>query len=240
MKLKLLTADYFRGMGKNKLRRFAENETFSNLIQPTRADVVNGLPLKSRWHKDFFKNNNPIVLELGCGRGDYAVGLARMFPEKNFVGIDIKGARLWRGAKTGLEENLGNLGFLRTQIELVTQCFEPGEVSEIWITFPDPQIRHRRAKHRLVHPDFIARYQKILAPGGKIHLKSDSEFLHGYLHGLLHYMQYPIVETYHDIHEQLRHEPNHILFTIKTFYEEMWLSQGKAITYICFTPEKYG
>lgn len=230
---------YFRGMGKNKIRRFAENETFANLIQPKREEVINDLALKGRWHADFFKNENPIVLELGCGRGDYAVGLARMFPYKNFIGIDIKGARLWRGAKTGVEENLANLAFIRTEIELLANCFAANEVSEIWITFPDPQIRHRRAKHRLVHPDFIERYKQILSAGGKIHLKCDSEFLHGYLHGLLHFMQYKIHETYHDIYEQLRHEPSHVLFTIKTFYEEMWLSKGKAITYICFTPEHH-
>ena len=127
---------------KNKLKRFKENETFNNVVQPTRNEIVDGnFKLKGKWAQDFFKNDLPIVLELGCGKGEYSVGLAEKYPEKNFLGIDIKGARFWRGAKTALEEEMPNVGFLRTQIELVDQIFAEGEVDEIWITFPDPQIK---------------------------------------------------------------------------------------------------
>ncbi|WP_304139906.1 tRNA (guanosine(46)-N7)-methyltransferase TrmB, partial [Mesonia mobilis] len=132
---------------KNKLKRFKENETFSNVIQPTREEITNKeFHLKGKWAKEFFKNDLPIVLELGCGKGEYSVGLAKMYPEKNFLGIDIKGARFWRGAKTAVEEEMNNVGFLRTQIELIDLIFAENEVDEIWITFPDPQIKYKRTK----------------------------------------------------------------------------------------------
>jgi len=138
-------------VGKNKLRKFAENETFENMVQAPRTDLLeNGLELKGKWHKEFFKNDNPIVLELGCGKGEYTVGLGEQFPAKNFIGIDIKGARMWRGARTATDNKMTNIGFLRTHIELIHNCFAKGEVSEIWITFPDPQIKYRRRKIRNV------------------------------------------------------------------------------------------
>ena len=166
---------------KNKLKRFKENETFSNVIQPTREEVLNNtLRLKGNWNRDFFKNENPIVLELGCGKGEYSVNLAVMFPEKNFLGIDIKGARFWRGAKTALAEKINNVGFLRTQIELVDFIFDENEIDEIWITFPDPQIKYKRTKHRMTNPDFLNKYKKILKPNGMVHLKTDSEYMLGY------------------------------------------------------------
>ena len=223
-------------MGKDKLRRFAENETFANMVQPKRAEVEQGLTLKGNWAATQFKNNNPIILELGLGHGDYTVGLARMYPDINFSGVDIKGARMWRGAKIALTESLTNVAFLRTDIELIDHCFGPNEVSEIWITFPDPQIKFRRAKHRLVHPDFLKKYEAMLTPEGRIHLKCDSEFLHGYTCGITQLLGYTVHEAYYDISHQLRHEPNHILFTIKTYYEQKWLQQGKAITYLSFSP----
>lgn len=137
---------------KNKLKRFNENATFSNVFQPTREEVVSdSLALKGKWNSEFFKNNNPIVLELGCGKGEYSVGLAEKFPNKNFIGIDIKGARFWRGAKTAVENGLNNVAFLRTQIELIKHCFDENEVDEIWITFPDPQIKYKRTKLSLIH-----------------------------------------------------------------------------------------
>ena len=172
---------------KNKLKRFEENKTFANVIQPSREEVLtDAFAYKGRWNELYFKNNHPIVLELGCGKGEYSVGLAKRHPEKNFIGIDIKGARFWRGAKTAIEENIANVAFLRTQIELIEKCFASGEVSEIWITFPDPQIKYKRTKHRLTNADFLARYERILAPDGYVHLKTDSEFMHGYTLGLLH------------------------------------------------------
>lgn len=218
---------------KNKLKRFRENETFTNVIQPERDEILNGdFPLKGRWKQDFFKNTQPLVLELGCGKGEYSVGLARLSPEKNFLGIDIKGARFWRGAKTALEENMPNVGFLRTQIELIDQLFAPGEVDEIWITFPDPQIKYRRTKHRLTNEDFLEKYKKVLTPGGLIHLKTDSEFLHGYTLGLLHGLGHEVLYANHHVY---RHTgaPEEVT-GIQTFYEQQYLEKGKPITYIRF------
>ena len=190
---------------------------------------------QGKWRSDFFKNENPIVLELGCGKGEYTVGLAKKFPEKNFVGIDIKGARFWFGAKEAVENNINNVAFLRTQIELVDYFFEENEVDEIWITFPDPQIKYRRTKHRLTHPDFLNRYKKILKPGGIIHLKTDSEFLHGYTLGLLQGLGYEILTAHHDISGAPEYEPNTpLLREVRTYYEELFSAKGKTITYIKF------
>ncbi len=221
---------------KNKLKRFKENETFSNVIQPKREQVLNKeFSFKGNW-ATFFKNNNPIVLELGCGKGEYSVNLARKYPEKNFIGIDIKGARFWRGAKTALEENLPNVAFLRSQIELIDLLFDENEVDEIWITFPDPQIKYKRTKHRLTNQEFLNKYKKIVKPGGLIHLKTDSEFMHGYTLGLLHGLGYEILYAHHDIYSNL-HAPEE-LTKIQTFYEKQYLEQGKPITYIKFRLEK--
>ena len=146
---------------KNKLKRFKENETFNNVFQPSREEVVGDLfPLRGKWNADFFKNDNPIVIELGCGKGEYSVGLAERYPNKNFVGIDIKGARFWRGAKTAVETGLHNVAFIRTQIELINHIFAENEVDEIWITFPDPQIKYKRTKHRMTNSQFLQLYKK--------------------------------------------------------------------------------
>ncbi len=164
---------------KNKLKRFKENEAFKNVIQPTREEVVTNFAHKGKWHS-FFENNNPIVVELGCGKGEYTIALARKNPNKNYIGIDIKGARFWRGAKTAVEENLPNVAFVRTQIELVDFIFAENEVSEIWITFPDPQIKYQRTKHRMTNTSFLKKYHHILNEEGIMNLKTDSEFMHGY------------------------------------------------------------
>lgn len=216
---------------KNKLKRFKENEQFENVIQPDRDAVKDGFSLKGNWSAHF-KNNNPIVLELGCGKGEYTVGLAQQSPGKNFIGIDIKGARLWRGAKTALEEDLKNVAFLRTQIELVDELFEAHEVSEIWITFPDPQIKYKRTKHRMTNQGFLSMYKKILKPGGLLHLKTDSEFMHGYTLGLLHGLGLEVVYANHDVYKN-EGSPKEVL-NIQTFYEKQYLEQGKSITYIQF------
>jgi len=150
---------------KNKLKRFKENEAFKNVIQPTREEVVTNFTHKGKWHS-FFENNNPIVVELGCGKGEYTIALARKNPNKNYIGIDIKGARFWRGAKTAVEENLPNVAFVRTQIELVDFIFAENEVSEIWITFPDPQIKYQRTKHRMTNTSFLKKYHHILNEEG--------------------------------------------------------------------------
>ncbi|MFI3315827.1 MAG: tRNA (guanosine(46)-N7)-methyltransferase TrmB, partial [Rikenellaceae bacterium] len=168
-------------MGKDKIRRFAENETFKCMVQPEFNDIYgSSYALKGRWREDFFKNDNPIVLELGCGRGEYTVGLAKAYPDKNFIGVDIKGARMWRGARTITDENIPNGGFLRTRIEFISSFFAENEVDEIWITFPDPQLKKNRVKKRLTSPMFLPLYSKFLKPEGSVNLKTDSLHLHLY------------------------------------------------------------
>ena len=196
---------------KNKLKRFNENDTFHNVFQPKREDLVDAVyPLKGQWNQQFFKNNNPLVLELGCGKGEYTVGLAERYPNKNFIGIDIKGARFWRGAKTAIENELPNVAFIRAQIELVEELFAANEVDEIWITFPDPQIKYKRTKHRMTNDVFLKRYKNILNDAGIVHLKTDSEFMHGYTLGLLHGQGHEVQ------------------------YANQYLATQKAITYIRF------
>ena len=222
-------------MGKNKQARFAENRTLPNVFQPTREEALDNFHLKGKWRSEVFKNNNPVVLELGCGKGEYSVGLAKAFPEKNFIGIDIKGARFWFGAKEAIEQNLGNVAFLRTQIELVEGFFDQDEVDEIWITFPDPQIKYRRTKHRMTNPEFLDRYRKILKKDGTVHLKTDSEFLHGYTLGLLQGQGCEIISAHHDIYGAPEYEPGTpLLREIKTYYEGLFSAKGKTITYIKF------
>jgi len=218
---------------KNKLRRFRENETFSNVYQPGREDVLNNtFSLKGNWNKEVFKNDNPIVLELGCGKGEYSVELARRYPNANFIGVDIKGSRFCRGAKTAVEENIPNVAFLRTQIELIENCFGTNEVDEIWITFPDPQIKYKRTKHRLTNAEFLARYKNILKSEGIVNLKTDSEFMHGYTLGLLHGAGHKVLYANHNVY---RNEgAPEVVTAIQTFYESQYLEQNKPITYIKF------
>ena len=217
---------------KNKLKRFKENETFRNVIQPTREEITNGsFSLKGQWN-EFFGNNNPLVLELGCGKGEYTIGMAKQNKNKNFIGIDIKGARFWRGAKTAIEDNVSNAAFLRTQIELIDGLFAPDEVSEIWITFPDPQIKYKRTKHRLTNEVFLDKYKLILKEDGTVNLKTDSEFMHGYTLGLLHGKGYEMLYANHDIYKN-EGSPKEVL-EIQTFYEKQYLDKGKPITYIKF------
>ena len=218
---------------KNKLKRFRENETFPNVIQPGRDDVLKGkFPYVGSWRKDFFKNKNPIVLELGCGKGEYTVHLAQRSPHINHIGIDIKGARFWRGAKTAIEEGYTNVCFIRMQVELIVQCFAEGEVDEIWITFPDPQIKYKRTKHRLTQPDLLKIYKTVLKSGGLIHLKTDSEFLFGYTLGIVSQMGV-IKYAHHDIYNNS--DAPDIATEIQTFYENQFLEKKKAISYMNFT-----
>ncbi len=218
---------------KNKLRRFRENETFKNVIQPSRKELLDDtFELKGKWNAHFFKNENPIVLELGCGKGEYTIGLAEKYPDKNFIGVDIKGARFWKGAKTALEEKLENVAFLRMQIELIEFAFAKDEISDIWITFPDPQIKYKRTKHRMTNSDFLSSYKKILKPDGAIHLKTDSEFLHGYTLGLLHGAGHEVSYAHHDVYNNT-YSPKEVT-TIQTFYEKQYLERDKKITYIRF------
>ena len=217
---------------KNKLKRFRENETFPHVVQPSREEVVQGFKYRGEW-ASFFGNDRPIVLELGCGKGEYTLGLAQKDPGKNYIGVDIKGARFWRGAKTALELGLPNVAFLRSQIDLVDLLFGAGEVEEIWITFPDPQIKYKRMKHRLTNPDFLEKYRKILRPGGVMHLKTDSGFMHGYTLGLLQGLGHRVLYANHDVYNNTG-SPEDVL-GIQTFYEKQYLEKGKPITYVKFS-----
>ncbi|RLD29746.1 MAG: tRNA (guanosine(46)-N7)-methyltransferase TrmB, partial [Bacteroidetes bacterium] len=211
---------------KNKLKRFRENETFANVFQPTREELVNqNYALKGNWNTKFFKNKNPLILELGCGKGEYSVALAQKYPNKNFIGIDIKGARFWRGAKTAVEENIPNIAFIRTQIELIEYAFAKNEIDEIWITFPDPQIKYKRTKHRMTNSVFLQKYRKVLKKEGVVHLKTDSEFMHGYTIGLLHGEGHEVIYSNHDVYKQ-EGSPEEVT-SIQTFYESQYLEQNK-------------
>lgn len=219
-------------MAKNKLKKFAEFASLKNTVEPERETLLESkFDLKGKWHQEFFKNDKPIVLELGCGKGEYSVGMAERFPEKNFIGVDIKGSRMWTGAKTATERGMANVGFLRTQIELIESCFAQGEISEIWITFPDPQIKYKRGHKRLTSSRMLDRYRNILSKDGKIHLKTDSAFLHGYTLGLIHGEGHKILDATHDLYTT---RVGNDLLSIRTHYETIFLKQGYPITYICF------
>ena len=223
---------------KNKLKRFKENISFKNVIQPTREELIdNGFEYKGKWGELFFNNNNPIVIELGCGKGEYSVELAKLYPEINFIGIDIKGARFWRGAKIATDNEIANVAFVRSQIELVDKIFSRNEISEIWITFPDPQIKFKREKHRLINLNFIELYSKILVPNGIINLKTDSEFLHGYILGLIKSTDFlELIYSNHNIYNNTGAPKNAV--SIQTFYESKFLKQGKPITFVNFRVTK--
>ena len=214
-------------MGKDKLRRFAEVETFKNVLQ-----LDAGKPFKGSWAKDFFKNDNPVVLELACGKGEYTVNLAQLFPSKNFIGIDYKGNRIWRGAKTALEEGVENVAFVRIQIENLLDYFAQGEVDEIWITFPDPQPQISREKKRLTSPRFLDKYKIILKPGGAVNLKTDNDGLHAYTAEKIKELGL----TQHIRTEDLYHSPyaDEVL-SIKTYYEKKYLAHNKNINYLKFS-----
>ena len=218
---------------KNKLKRFIENESFDNVIQPSRDDLIKfNFVFRGKWKKKVFKNSNPIVLELGCGKGENTVNLAKLNPSKNYIGIDIKGARFWRGAKTANEEKLENVIFLRTQIELLDFIFEKNEIDEIWLTFPDPQIKFQRRKHRLTNTKFLSIYKNMLNNSGIIHLKTDSEFLHGYTLGKLEEMSINPIVSNHDIYKNSNAPVE--ATQIQTHYEKIYLNEGKKITYLNF------
>lgn len=216
---------------KNKLKRFKENLNFTNLFQPTRDDLIEkNFELRGKWNS-FFKNDNPIVLELGCGKGEYTTELAKLNPNKNYIGIDIKGARIWKGAKESIQNNLNNVCFIRTQIELIDKIFFKQEISEIWITFPDPQQKIQRKKHRLTNVVFMSMYKKILKKGGVVNLKTDSEFLHGYTLGIIEGMGIDPIFSNHDIYSN-NNAPKEVL-DIKTFYEKKFID-SKKITFLKF------
>ncbi len=217
-------------MGKNKLQKFSDMDGYRHVFQyPFYVLQQEGFPLKGKWNQEFFKNDQPIVLELGCGKGEYAVGLAQLYPEKNFIGVDIKGARMWTGAKQALEKGLGNVAFLRTSIELIAHFFEAGEISEIWITFPDPQMK--KVTKRLTSTRFMQLYRSILAPNGLIHLKCDSPFLYGYTSEMIAINGLSVNVMTDDLYNSGIEDK---ILGIKTFYEQQWLDRGKTIKYLQF------
>lgn len=214
-------------MGKDKLRRFAEVETFANVLQ-----LEEGKPLKGQWSKEHFKNNNPVVLELACGKGEYTVNLAQLFPDKNFIGVDYKGNRIWRGAKTALEEGVDNVAFLRIQIENLLDYFAKGEIDEIWITFPDPQPQLSREKKRLTSPRFLEKYTEVLKPGGYVNLKTDNDGLYAYTAEKIQELKLKEhVNTADLYHSEFADE----VLSIKTYYEKKYLADNKNINYLKFS-----
>lgn len=214
-------------MGKDKLRRFAEITAFENVIE-----LEDGKRLKGKWSKDHFKNNNPVILELGCGKGEYTVNLARLFPDINFIGVDYKGNRIWRGAKTALEDGISNVAFLRIQIENLLDYFSKNEISEIWITFPDPQPQISREKKRLTSQRFLAMYNLILENGGPVHLKTDSDSLYLYTVEKVNLLGFKLDINTADLYNS---EFADEVLSIKTYYEKKYLANNKNINYLKFS-----
>ncbi len=211
-------------MGQKKLQRFAELETFSNVLQFPK-DIA------GKWNS-FFKNNNPVILELACGKGEYAVGMGQLYPDKNFIGIDLKGNRIWVGAKKALQQGLTNVAFLRTLIDQVAEYFSENEVAEIWITFPDPQLRMSKAKKRLTHPKFLRLYQQFLVPGGLIHLKTDSPDLYQFTKQVIKLYDCILHNDNNDVYGQ---ETIADELKIKTHYESLDIAGSNRIHYLCFS-----
>lgn len=222
-------------MSKNKLKKFAEMETFHNVFQCGAREMVEGHPvtqMAGRWRELYFKNSNPIVLELGCGRGEYTVGLAQRDPEKNYIGIDIKGARMWAGAKQAELDGMKNVAFLRCNIEMLCNFFAENEVDEIWITFPDPQMK--KATKRLTSTFFMQRYRQVLRPNGLIHLKTDSQFLYTYTQILVRENQYNILVDTNNLYHTIPSANIEKARCLQTHYEKQWLDRGLTIKYICW------
>jgi len=220
-------------MAKNKLAKFADMATYDNVFQYTFDTLTKeGFPLKGKW-TNYFGNNHPVVLEMGCGKGEYTVGLARKFPGKNFIGIDIKGARMWKGATEALRGNLTNAAFLRTHIELISYFFAEDEVSEIWITFPDPQMR--KSNKRLTSTRFMKEYNRILKNEGIVHLKTDSNFLYTYTRAMIEENALPVLFESDDLYNSAMQDD---ILEIQTFYEQQWRSRGLSIKYIRFVCPK--
>lgn len=223
-------------MGKNKLQKFADMAAYPHVFEYPYS-VAENVPfeMKGKWHENFFKNNNPIVLELGCGRGEYTVGLGRMFPDKNFIAVDIKGARMWSGATESISEGLTNVAFLRTNIEIIERFFAEGEVSEIWLTFSDPQMK--KATKRLTSTYFMNRYRQFLKPDGIIHVKTDSNFMFTYTRYMIEENKLPVLFITEDLyHSNLVDD----ILGIKTYYEQQWLDRGLSIKYIKFALPRDG
>jgi len=221
---------------KRKLDRFAEMKTFPNVIEPGFHEVFEkNYKLRGKWKSEFFGNDKPIVLELGCGKGEYTVALACKYPDRNFIGIDIKGARIWKGAKTAVEENIPNAAFLRTRIDFITSFFAENEVEEIWVTFPDPQPK--KSRKRLISPMFLSRYQKFIEENGIVNLKTDNTELFDYAEDVVKTNKLRIITSCRDVHGS-RNGELEVLKSIKTFYEKQFIEQNKKIKYLSFELDK--
>jgi tRNA (guanine-N7-)-methyltransferase len=221
-------------MARNgKLEKFAENKAFEHVFEPGFYELQNkDFIYKSNWNIGFFKNDNPIIIELGCGKGEYTVSLAEIYTDKNFIGIDIKGARIWKGAKQSYEKQMKNVAFVRTRIEFLPKCFGKNEVDEIWITFPDPQLRRKkRVKKRLTSSGFLTYYQKFIKNNATIHLKTDDDELYNYTIEVLKINRLKVLRNICDLYSS---EVNDPILNIKTFYEKMWLKEGKTIKVLSF------
>lgn len=219
-------------MGKKKLPRFEELGDLERVFQPPFEEIFEqDFHLKGRWRSDLFKNSQPVILELGCGKGEYTVGLARRYPQKSFIGLDIKGARIWTGAKIADEEGLLNVAFLRTRIDFINSFFTPDEVDEIWITFPDPQLKNRRQRKRLSGAHFLNRYRRLLKDGGKIHLKTDNLQLYSDTLELVRYNKLQVERYSADIYSE---DWSDETVSIQTYYEKIFLEEGIKIKYLCF------
>jgi tRNA (guanine-N7-)-methyltransferase len=217
----------------SKLEKFAGFNSFKNCFTLYYEELVKGFPQKGKWHSGYFKNKHPIVLELGCGKGEYTVGLAKNNPDKNFIGVDIKGNRIWTGAKQALDDKMENVAFVRTRIDFIDHCFGENEVSEIWLTFPDPQPQKTRIRKRLTNMIFIKRYQQFLKQGGLVHLKTDSTSFYEYTLEVIKENDFDLVFSTNDLYNNCpagREE----LIAIKTHYETLFTDRGEKIKYCCF------
>jgi len=217
----------------SKLQKFEEFNSFTNCFTLYFENISTGLPLKGKWRENFFKNIHPVVLELGCGRGEYTIGLAENNPGKNYVGVDIKGNRIWTGAKHAIENQLNNVAFVRTRIDFIEHCFGPEEVDEIWITFPDPQPQKTRVRKRLTNPIFLDRYKKFLKPGGVVHLKTDNTGFYEYTLEVIKENNLPLIWHTNDLYKNCPSNRQELI-TIKTYYEKLFTAKGEDIKYICF------
>lgn len=221
-------------MAKRKLQRFTENRTFNHFFQPTWEELEKGFFLKGCWNDSFFRNNHPIVLELGCGKGEYTVELAHKYPEKNYIGIDKKGARMWRGAKTSDTHDMDNVAFVRTQAENICSIFDTNEVDELWITFPEPQPRSLKVKKRFTSPAFLERFGVILKSGGIIHLKTDNDEFYNYTLEVIREGHHTLIFSTDDLYAQPPGDHTRDVSGVKTHYENIWLEQGLKIKYLKF------